>query len=141
MAEPAHGALTRAVNQHCLNQGGWGSRIYNRRAPAGVQRPYMIFQWQGGGELNRNVVQDANIVLLVKAVANSLAEALMLSGQLSELLNDAGYFDNANSFLDGGADWWIKTTTQEGIVEIDELVDGEPVYHEGFFLRVQMERK
>lgn len=141
MAETAHAALFRAVNLRCLNRGGWQARIHNRRAPAGQQRPYLIFQWQGGGESNRHTVQDANIVLLVKAVANELAEALMLSGQLSELLNDAGYFDDANDFMDGGADWWIKTTSQEGIVEIDELVDGEPVYHEGFFLRVQMERK
>lgn len=141
MAEPALAALFRAVNLRCINHGGWNDRVYNQRAPAGVIRPYMIFQWQGGGENNRHVIQDADIVLLVKAVANDLAASLMLAGQLSELLNDAGYFDDASDYLDGGPAWWIKTTTQEGIVHLDELVDGEPVYHDGFFLRVQMERK
>jgi len=141
MAEPARAALYRAVNLRCINQGGWDDRVYVRRAPAGVVRPYVVFQWQGGGEANRLVKQDATIVLLVKAVSDNLALGLMLAGQLSELLNDAGYFDDASDCLDGGAAWWIKTTTQEGDIDIDELVDGEPVYHEGFLLRVQMERK
>lgn len=144
MAEIALAALYRGVAAK-LSGGGelWASRVYAERAPATVIRPFVVFTWQGGGERNRLKKQDAEIVLNIKCIADTLSVAFTGAARLSALLNDMGMQDRTatNDWLLAGVDWDILTTTQESIIHMSELVDGADVYHEGFMLRVRMERK
>lgn len=115
----------------------WGDRVYPDLAPSGSEKPYVIYWWLGGGELNQSVVRDAEIVLGVKVVALELVQAFTLAGRLGELLNDADR--SSSKALDAGAEWVVQHTMQEGAVHLVEQVDGTWVYHEGFRLRCRME--
>lgn len=115
-------------------------RVFYTRAPANTSRPYVVFFLSGGGARNDMVLkQDANLLVTVKVVANALPIALEAVGRLTQLLDNTGRQDNTDNFLDGGDDWLIQTTTVEGAVSMIELVDGGPVYHEGFQIRLIME--
>lgn len=145
MAEPALYAIYRAINQRCAGSSdAWGNRCYADRAQPGNGRPYVLYRYQGGGEANQMIKPDANIVVTVRAVAETMKEAMLLSGRLSSLLNDMGEFDrrpDGVAALFGGPDWIICTTTQEGVVHLAESVESTEVYHEGFFLRFVMEAR
>lgn len=145
MAEPALAAIYRAINQRLTTSGDvWANRVYADRAQPGNGRPYVRYGYQGGGEANQMIKPDANIVVTVRAVAETQAQAFALCGRLSDLLNDMGEQDRRPegvAALNGGPDWHIRTTTQEGVVHLSELVDSTPVYHEGFFLRLIMEAR
>lgn len=141
MAEAALAALYRAVKTRlvAVTTHVWATRAYPDLAPANTARPYAIYAWAGGGELNAIVAQDAEIVLTVKVVAETLATAFTGAGEISALLNDVRL--TGALALDGGSDWDILTCTQEQAVHLVENVDGVWLYHEGHRFRVRMERK
>jgi hypothetical protein len=142
--EAARAALYRAVHARLTSAGSanW-TGVYADMAPAkpAAERPYVLFFLASGGERNTHVEPDAEIVLTVKIVADSQMTAFAALGQLSGLLNDAGAYDRTETPLDGGADWLIRTTTQERDVHQVYLVDGQRVYEEGFQLRVMMSKR
>lgn len=115
----------------------WETRVYPDLAPSGTPKPYVIYWWLGGGELNQSVRRDAGIVLGVKVVSLNQAQAFALAGRLGELLNDADR--HSSKALDAGSEWVVQHTMQEGAVHLIEEIDGTWVYHEGFRLRVRME--
>lgn len=138
MAEPALAAIYRAVRQRLTASAElWGQQVYPDQAPGGVERPYVVYFWSGGGELNAIVGQDAEIVLTVKVVADSLAQAFTGAGRISALLNDA---DGASaSPLNGGTDWTIIHVQQEQVVHLVETVNTTQIYHEGARFRFYAE--
>ena len=140
MVRPPQGAAYQAIVARC---GGlaetWGGRVYAYRAPSNTPRPYVVFFWSGGGERNDILdKRDGDLLLTVKAVADTLPAAMAAAGRLAELLDDAGRFDT-DTPLNGGDDWHIQTSTVEGAIDMSEMVDGVPVYHQGFQLRLIME--
>lgn len=143
MAETALAALYRAVGQRLTAQSEvWGPRAFPVLAKVGTPRPYVLFAWAGGGELNQLVKPDAEIMLTVVCAADTLAVAFHGAGRISALLNDADASNGTTGTppaLDGGADWQIIHVNQEQIIEIVELVDGAWVYREGHRFRVLLE--
>lgn len=137
--ELALAALFKAVYDRLTADPGevWGDRVFPDRAVDGTAKPLVIFWWLGGGELNSVVRPDAEIVLGVKVVAPTQAQAFALAGRLSALLNDADR--GSDQALDGGDAWLILHTMQEGAIHLVEDVDGSWIYHDGFRLRVRME--
>lgn len=140
MAETAIAALYRAVKQRLTASSGelWGQKAYPDLAPSGTEKPYVVFSYAGGGELNARRTQDAEIVLTVKVVTEQLAQAFSGAGRISTLLNDADY--SSDSVLNAGADWLVLNVKQEQIVHMIETVDGRQVYHAGHRFRFRMER-
>lgn len=138
--EPALAAIYRALETRLNNTGEPWSGAYADNVPAGKPRPYIVYFLSGGGEVNRNRTQDAEVVMTVKALANSLSTAFECAARLSELLNDSGTQDSADP-LEGGSDWEILTVSQERAIHLIETSDGKRIYHEGFQLRVVMEAK
>ena len=139
MAEAALAALYRAVRTRAIATSEmWGNQAFADIAPAKTARPYVVFNWAGGGEVNGRVAQDAEIVIAIKAVAESMADALTMAGRISALFNDADA--NGSNEMDGGADWVIVNSQQEGIVHLVESVDGRQIYHEGHRFRFYMNR-
>lgn len=140
MAETALAALYRAVGKRLTESSGelWGQKAYPDLAPSGTAKPYVVFSWAGGGELNQLRTQDAEIVLQIKIVTDNLAQALIGAGRISTLFNDADY--SSDSALNAGAEWIVQHVNQEGIVHMLETVDGGQVYHAGHRFRFRMER-
>lgn len=139
MAEAAIAALYRAVKTRLTESSElWGDKAYPDLAPKNPTKPYVIFSYAGGGELNARVGQDAEIVVMIKAVSLELAQAFVMAGRISELFNDADY-SSANA-LNAGANWVILHVIQEGIVHMVETVDGGQIYHAGHRFRFRMER-
>jgi len=140
MAEVALAALYRAVKARLTENSGelWGAKVFPDLAPSGTQKPYVVYAWMGGGEINERVQQDAEIVLQVKLVTEQLAQAFVGAGRISTLLNDADY--SSSEALNGGADWYVLNVKQEGIVHMLETVDGGQIYHAGHRFRFRMER-
>jgi hypothetical protein len=140
MPTPALAALYDAVYDRLVGDGSedWANRVHPDLAPSGTARPHVVYGFAAGGELNESVAQDAGIVLTVKALSLTLAEAFTLAGRISELLNDADK-SRANA-LSGGAEWSISHCSQEQALHLVELVDGQWVYHEGARYRFRMER-
>lgn len=140
MAETALAALYRTVKQTLTASPGelWGAKAYPDLAPSGTVKPYVVFSWAGGGELNQRRTQDAEIVLQIKIVTDNLAQAFVGAGRISTLFNDADY--SSNSPLNAGAEWLVLHVKQEGIVHMIEPVDGGQVHHAGHRFRFRMER-
>jgi hypothetical protein len=140
MAEAALGALYKAVRTRLLtNQTVWGTRVYADLAPPSASRPYCVYAWSSGGELNSLVRQDAEITLIVKCIADTMSDGMAGAELISGLLNDADL--SSADALDGGDDWYILHVVQLQVVHMRELVDGRDVYHEGHRFSFRMEGK
>ncbi len=132
-------ALYTGVTTRLDGAGPWGVNVFARLAPAGTARPYVIFAWAGGGDLNRLVRKsDPEYLLRVKVVSDKMDEAMDCCALLVGLLDDAGQYDTASP-ISGGSGWHILTTTAELRISTEEFIDGNRVYHEGFNLRCKME--
>lgn len=140
MAEIAQAALYRAVNRRLTQSTTelWGQRVFPDLAKTGTARPYVVYSYAGGGEINGLRKQDAEIVLIVKAIAESMGQAFVAAGRISTLLNDADY--SSVNVMDGGSEWAILHVKQEQIVHLIETVDGVQIYHAGHRFRFRMER-
>ena len=139
MTEVALAALFRAIQQRAVEgTPPWGQEVHLSPAPMGTAYPYLVYQKQAGGEINQRRSRDAEFVMAIKVIDDSLASALGAAASISDRFNDAGLFDRPADPLDGGPDWVIQTTTEEQSVFYTERIDGELVYHSGAQFRVRM---
>lgn len=139
MSDTALSALYRAVRQRLTATPElWEGRVYADFAPAGTPKPYLLFFFAGGGEMNTVRARDAALLLNVKVVADSFALASQGAARIDALLNDSGVYDSASP-LAGGTDWHILTVTGGLHLHVVEPVDGRQVFHEGGQYRVVME--
>ena len=141
MADSALQALTRALRQQAVETSElWGQNAFPDFAPQGVIPPYLIFFWMAGGEANWRTTQDADIVMGIKVVSKTQAEAFSAAGRISALYNDQGTQDSGTNTLSGGATWKITTATQGQIIHLVEQVAGAtPLYHEGHRFRFTLQ--
>lgn len=138
MAETALAALFRAIQKRAEEGASpWSGRAFLSPAQRDTPYPYLVYQKQAGGEINQRKSRDAEFVMVIKVIDDSLAGALGASAVISDRFNDAGVFDSPDP-LDGGADWVIQTTTEEQNVFYTERIDGPLVYHAGAQFRVRM---
>lgn len=117
----------------------WGTNIFPDQAPANTARPYVVFFYSGGGELNAIVGEDAEYVITIKGVSDHRAEAFTIAARLRELFNDAGLSRTVT--LDGGTYWDILNATRERQVHLVENDNGRQIYHSGAQYRFRMEAK
>lgn len=107
-----------------------GTAIYNRIAPPDTALPYVIFQWQGGGDENLTPSRMRNQVYTVKAVAATLVKAADIDEQIDALLHDQ------TLTVSGWANFWMA---REGDIAYHELeVDNKPVFHTGGMYRIRL---
>lgn len=143
MTETAMAALFRAVHRQLTVAGEpWGAAVYPNLAPAGAAYPYVLYNFNGGGERNSISARDAEIVLVVKAVSDQLSEAFAAAARIDTLLNDMGTQDTASGYLYPGSDseWSVLTATTEDAVSYQEMMaNASPLYHAGARYRFIME--
>lgn len=112
-----------------------GLLAYPDQAPAGVDRPYLIFFWMGGGRVKQLRGPVAEIVMGVKCVAEDMGESLHYAGVVAGALDDVE--------LKGGLTapgWEIVNCTGAGMIhQVEAAADGAQLYHDGNQYRFRME--
>lgn len=143
MAEIALQALYKGVQTALTSAGGvFDHRVRVSMVKAGTAYPYAIQFWQGGGEVNSIIGDDAEFMLGVKCVSDKLAEAMQGAATIHDTLNNKGEQGDPDLFVYGGADWIILTITEEETIYIAETTaDSELVYHVGGSYRCAMVRR
>ena len=141
MTDTALAAAYRAIRARLAGSGlSWAGRVYGDVIPASVELPVVTYFWQGGGEANFRRNQDAELVIIVKAVSYTQAEAFSMAAEIAALLNDKGHTDDADDHLTASGGWTILTCTQELAVHLVDMWAGaQPVFHEGHQYRLVME--
>jgi hypothetical protein len=119
----------------------WGTRAYPDQAPAGAARPYTVFSFAGGGELNAIRAEDSALLIDILCVAESMAQAMSGAARIAALFNDQGSQDRPITPLSGGTEWTISTVTQEQAIHLIENVEGaQQIYIDGARYRCRLER-
>lgn len=107
-----------------------GTAIYKLIAPPSVSLPYLIFQWQGGGDENQTPSRLLNEIFTVKGVAGSNAKAHAIAEDIDNALHDQALT------VTGWSNFWLA---REGRVSYHEVEpDGQAVYHEGGMYRIRL---
>lgn len=136
-------AAYKAIRARLASQSElWGAAVFSDVIPATAEFPVVQFFWSGGGEANGLKKQDADLVITVKCVAESMSDSMTGAARISALLNDKGENDDASDHLNGGSAWRILTCTQEEHVHLVDMWAGaQPIYHDGHRFRLVMEAK
>lgn len=122
--------------------GVWSDRVYFDSVPPTAIRPYIVYNFVGGGEVNAIRPNDMNIAYLVKIVAESFAEAAAGEAEIANRLNNRGAQDTTAGALVGDQFWDISAITRENSFSVSEyLSETTRVYHLGAYYRVIMESK
>ena len=108
------------------------SAVYNRLAPPGTARPYVVFQHSGGGPLNVNPSDLRDHVYVVKGVADESKQAGTVAGLvLACLHNTSALSVSGYTVVD------VQAETEVQVTEISQT--GAPIYHCGHLYRVRLD--
>lgn len=103
--------------------------VWNKLAPQGTALPYVIFQWQGGGDRNVTPSRERDLVYTVKAVAADAAAAEAIDAEIDTLLH-------GGTLTVSG--WTNFLSRREGDVNYSESPAGASVYHVGAMYRFRI---
>jgi hypothetical protein len=110
---------------------GGSAKIYYGLAPKGVALPYVIFQWQGGGEENLTKKRMRALLYVVRAVASSKSAASALDTQID------GRMTKASLTVTGWSSYVpVKRAGDVNYVEPDEA--GNLIYHIGAIYHIRL---
>jgi len=120
--------ITRLGDPSITAAGATG--VYNKIAPASAALPFIIVQWQGGGDENDNPKRARNSLFTVQALAEVQDDADAIDAACDVLLH------KQTLTVPG---WTNFLTAREGDVddqEVDEL--GRPIFHAGGTYRIRI---
>ena len=106
------------------------SGVYNRIAPQGAAPPYVIVQWQGGGDENSSPRRARNTLYSVQALAGTLDDAEAIDAALDALLH------LGTLTVEGWSAFWMAREGDIAYQEIDPA--GRVVFHSGGVYRIRM---
>ena len=125
-------AIYTKLNVASVKSGAGATGVYNRIAPQGAALPYVIFQWQGGGDENDHPKRSRNLVYTVKALAATVTAAETIDAACDALLHDGSLT------ISGYSLFWLR---REGDVAYGEVNDaGVTVFHSGGMYRIRTEK-
>jgi hypothetical protein len=107
-----------------------GAKIYNRLAPETADPPYVIFQWQGGGEENLTPSRMRNVVYTIKAVSRTLAQAGSIDAAIDGLLT------GSTITVSGWTNFWLARGSDIAYAEVD--AGGNELWHTGAMWRIRI---
>ena len=107
-----------------------GTAIYNRVAPQDANLPFVVFQYQGGGDENISPRRKRNLVYTVKALSETLSEAESIDEQIDALLHDK------TLIVAGWRSFWLAREQDVAFVEVDDT--GRAIFHTGAQYRIRM---
>lgn len=101
-------------------------------AKQGAVLPYVVFQWQGGGDENDHPDRSRNTVWTVQALAATAAAADAIDAACDALLH------NGSLSVSGYNTFWLRREGDVAYQEVDPT--GRPIYHVGGMYRVRTEK-
>ena len=134
-----------ALRAHLMTYGDWGDRVGVEHVEASTPRPYVIIYFVGGGRLLESHSKDANLLVGVKCVADTLGLANQGAFRIMTLLEDNGEGDKrtdstATPVVAG--EFEILTITEErALAYAEDFEKTRNIYHAGFVYRIRMEER
>lgn len=117
-----HGALTSEL--------GGTARIFEMLAPPEQALPYVIFNWQGGGDENLTPSRMVNEVWTVKGVADTLAKAKLIAEDID------GALHMQTLTVTGWTNFLCRREDSLRYQEVDEA--GNPIWNVGALYRIRL---
>lgn len=105
--------------------------VWNKLAPQGTSLPYVVYQWQGGGDDNITPTRGRNLVYTVKALAADADTAESIDEQIDIALH-------YQTLTVSG--WTNYRMCREGDVNYSEMELGVPVFHIGAMYRIEVSK-
>ncbi len=122
-------ALYNTLSDSSIAAAG-ASGVYNRIAPQGAALPYVIYQWQGGGDENSSPRRARNTVYAVQALAETLDDAEAIDAAVDALLH------NQSLTVPGWTNFWMAREGDISYQEVDPA--GRPIFHAGGVYRIRL---
>lgn len=107
-----------------------GQKVYNRIAPTDTALPYIIFQWQGGGEKNLTPTRMRVLYYTIKALSLSDVEADNIDERIEALLHDY------QLTVSGWTNFWTSRELDIIYSEVDAA--GITVHHIGAQYKIML---
>lgn len=108
-----------------------GTLIYNKLAPQSPGSKYVVFQWQGGGDVNDHPARSRDVLYSIQGVASTQAAAAAIDDDI-----DAALHDQALSI----SGWTSVDCQRESDINYVELDSGGVAhYHAGGIYRIRIE--
>jgi hypothetical protein len=106
-----------------------GTAIYHLHAPEGAALPYVVFSWQGGGDLNIDPNETSETVQFIRAYAASDAAAGTIDGLVRARLHRQSVTVTGYNTV---------YCWREGDYETVETTAGTAIYTHGGFYRIRI---
>lgn len=108
-----------------------GTFIYNKLAPQSTNPPYVIFQQQGGGDVNDTPIRSRNILYTVFGCARTPEAAAAIDRDIDATLH------NQTLTVSGWSNYWLARETDVQFVELDAA--GLEIFRTGAIYRAMMD--
>lgn len=129
MNELRNAIYSQLANGTALTAALGGTAIYHLHAPDATPLPYVVFGWQGGGDLNIDPNETNESVQFVRVYAATDAQAGTIDGLIKARLHkQAPAVTGYNTVY-----CW-----REGDYETVETTAGSDVYTQGGFYRIRI---
>ena len=129
MKELRDAIYSQLANGTALTAALGGTAIYHLHAPEGAALPYVVFGWQGGGDLNIDPNETNESVQFVRVYAATDAQAGTLDGLIRTRLH------RQNVPVTG---YNTVYCWREGDYETVETTAGSDIYTHGGFYRIRI---
>lgn len=106
--------------------------VWPNIAAQGTAPPYVIIQWQGGGDENDHSTDSTNLIYTVKALASTALLAAQIMAACDALLH------KQTLTVTGWTNFWLRRETWVSYAEVDPV--GKATYHRGAMYRIRNER-
>ncbi|MFA5376891.1 MAG: DUF3168 domain-containing protein [Dehalococcoidia bacterium] len=107
-----------------------GTAIYYQQAPDGAALPYVVWNYQGGGDENITQSRMKNLLVYVRGYAASPAQAGTIDAYCDTLLHGKAIT------VTGWENFW--TAREEDISIVENPPDGAPVFSAGGIYRIRL---
>ena len=124
-------ALFNKLNVTAVKTTAGATGVYNKLAPQGAALPYVVFQWQGGGDESDHPDRSRNLVYTVKALATTMLAADTIDAACDTLLH------GGSLTVTGYNLFWMRREGDVSYSEVDPV--GQPIYHVGGMYRIRIE--
>lgn len=104
-----------------------GTKVYGQVAPQNTALPYVVFQLQGGGDLNDTPTDRLELVYLVKG----LSGAGKTAGQVDDAIRARLHTQTLTV-----SGWTFLGCKREQAIRYTEVVNGKIVFHSGATYRI-----
>jgi hypothetical protein len=109
-----------------------GTFIYNKQAPQDPNQNYVVFNQQGGGDVNDTPIRERNVLYTVFGIALTQEKAAAIDSDIDAALH------LAELTISGWSNLWLARETDINISQIDS--GGVTRYHAGGIYRVVMDK-